>query len=105
MFCDCDEDFCFRFPAILQVERPVSTRMQRVPLRAPLIPTPSAWIIVAEPVYDDIPERLILGDQYLFRQSNPHWIKNQPTTREVGDAQVLRSLDRPCVVSQPLVEH
>ena len=104
MLCNGSKNCGIRLAAFPQIERPISTRMQSVPLRAPLIPTPSAWIIVAKPVYDDIPERLILGDQHLFRQSNPHRIKNQPATREVGDAQVLRSLDRPGVVSQSLVE-
>ena len=87
-------DLRFRLATILQVDRPGSTRVQCVPLRPPLIPTPPAWIVVAKSVNDHIPERLVLGDEHLFCQLDPHRIENQPPTAEIRRLQILNSFDR-----------
>ncbi|MDE2746804.1 MAG: hypothetical protein OXI41_12585 [Chloroflexota bacterium] len=93
VFRDCTNNFFFGLSTVSQVERPLAARVERVPLRPPLIPASPPWIIVAKSVNDNVPDRLILGDEHLFRQSDPNRIENQPATRELAEEQVLRRFD------------
>ena len=50
--------------------------------------------MVSETIQDRIPCRTVCRDQNLFGQTDPYWIKNQPTALKVEKAKIIGDPNR-----------
>lgn len=91
--------------AISQAFSPLTSFVQCVPRGPPLVSLTASWVMVAKTVNDRIPDRTVHRNQNLFRETNPHRIKNQPAATEIAQAQIVDGLDRGRVFTQSSVQN
>lgn len=67
---------------------PIASGMQRVLFGPSLVPAAGARIMIPESVDDQVPYWLILRNQHLLGEADPHGVEHQPATAKVGQVQV-----------------
>ncbi len=107
--CGIEEraDYCQRIDLRfvgLELVRPRSSGMERIPPASVASASSPSRIVVPKAVEADIPKRPMMIDEETFREGNPDGNHRQMPASEVPEIEIIRGLNRSCVLPQSLAQ-